>query len=1517
MPSDAEQVAFLLENPTYTAWVEGSGARILYLHGTAHSVVDTLADQLLWNWRIYRNFDSENDNRIISFTFDHTDPLRDSMADFTAFAISQLRLGHNTSCQGAADKSSYQRLQSQIAFQGGWTEKAVLSNFEFLVQPHDLTVFLLKNFDECDESSRALFHRYLQTMAEGTEEHVRIIVTTKQPHALLTELSRWPEINTDEFTPGTRIQAADLDRNPIRSPAEVSFGQGIGGIFQTQINAIIEQINKTNGAQLDPLLRLVQDHTGWPDPHSGWSFGDVFAIVNSICPGDGIEQMMDRILRRYSTHDGFNWILSWLIVTARPFTLGELAGLLCLYYAQGIELQGTTEFDDVSLETAQWQLETWLRGFIDIEQEQVTFRSEIRDIILGSTSSQEQFLWHQLRGLAHQSIADFCIRHFQSPAIIGRLHKLDEEYRNVPESESQERHIIAPLTPDGVDILFYFVQFLPFHLAQCPPAYSIATIETFLDNPTSGSEPSRIWARLYWAMTNPFLRPPGILEANSAFPTFFGLELLPLSNPPDSDMSALSLLVAAFRNHGTRVLELLQSQSFSHGTLKDALVGSVSAGDETSAIRLAECILTSTEGSEIASVFPSSLLWATAWLDLASVATILLQNGSSPDPVWELSDGFQNITPSPLYLAAYQRYSSTVKVLLDHGARIDVVRHETPLTPVNFLVLHQNLWTEFCEHDSSCLRQEMQLGPFHGAASWGSWWSIPRLLEQENNIDLNAFLTHSDYKSLRNPLVNACSSSYHRTAEALLQAGADPNARAPWSPLWLNTISCPNVKLLKCLLRHNADPNHEQLESSLLYDLVVSHQKDHEIVRMGNILLDNDPPVDIDAKTSWGGQTALMGACDLGRLSLVTWLLGRNANPSILDNDEQNPLHYAVRGGHLGVAQELIARHADLVTGEQAAQPLLILARESPEIVRLLLNSKANPERSNSKEQTLINAATVDGLHEVMEILMEKKVDLHHRDKWGATPICDAIEYSKNARILRLLIENGANLQDTEEENGSSLVHLGVNSSPEILRILLEYTKDLDLNRKNNLGRSPLLAAGSKTNIECLKLLVNAGADINQVDERGETALHNSIHWDLPDFRDLLLAQRDVEVNISSPYTGSPLHLACRKGQLESVTALLNLGADIYQMNSTTMYCCPLVATLLQDKSDNEDDDDTSSQLQIVRLLINHGADMHQIVRGAIYSPLAAACFGATSNSIDLLLDEGASPDNPDPISGRLPLHFAAGSGIDNFQVILHATHSDVTVADRFGKSALHWAAQYGHVRTVDHILSLLSTPLQRTQALAQADCDGWTPLCWAARPIKTGVCGLAQCEPRNYPDTIRLLLEHGADRSVHARWGEMTLTPLEMARRCGADMAVIKLLQPDLEDEQLPHEASQSPLQKFKFRSGTEICDICLGPTFGHRYRCSSCPEYHVCTKCYPISSDFHPREFTTDTREHHVSLDPESKEFEDPEEQAPDLPDVDLTASVDAVVAQATVNEGTVDIVGDGDEDLQEMALGSDGSF
>ncbi len=74
------------------------------------------------------------------------------------------------------------------------------------------------------------------------------------------------------------------------------------------------------------------------------------------------------------------------------------------------------------------------------------------------------------------------------------------------------------------------------------------------------------------------------------------------------------------------------------------------------------------------------------------------------------------------------------------------------------------------------------------------------------------------------------------------------------------------------------------------------------------------------------------------------------------------------------------------------------------------------------------------------------------------------------------------------------------------------------------------------------------------------------------------------------------------------------------------------------------------------------------------------------------------------------------------------------------------------------------------------ADNDGWTPLCWAARPFKEeSLCEKLRSEKPDWAEVIRILLKHGADRTVRCRLGvekdvEM-LSPLDSSKamQCGA----------------------------------------------------------------------------------------------------------------------------------------------------
>lgn len=92
-------------------------------------------------------------------------------------------------------------------------------------------------------------------------------------------------------------------------------------------------------------------------------------------------------------------------------------------------------------------------------------------------------------------------------------------------------------------------------------------------------------------------------------------------------------------------------------------------------------------------------------------------------------------------------------------------------------------------------------------------------------------------------------------------------------------------------------------------------------------------------------------------------------------------------------------------------------------------------------------------------------------------------------------------MADTITGIGSGPLHLAVYKPPHVMRLLLEFAKRPNLNQRNSENLTPLLLATNLANIAST-MLVNAGADINLLDNRGETVLYNAIAYEMPGLRD-------------------------------------------------------------------------------------------------------------------------------------------------------------------------------------------------------------------------------------------------------------------------------------------------------------------------------------------------------------------------------------------------------------------------------
>jgi len=102
-------------------------------------------------------------------------------------------------------------------------------------------------------------------------------------------------------------------------------------------------------------------------------------------------------------------------------------------------------------------------------------------------------------------------------------------------------------------------------------------------------------------------------------------------------------------------------------------------------------------------------------------------------------------------------------------------------------------------------------------------------------------------------------------------------------------------------------------------------------------------------------------------------------------------------------------------------------------------------------------------------------------------PLANAI-LTGNIKEVRRSLESGVDLNQIIEGEQCYPIHFAVNSSLEIMQLLIDH--GADVNVKDQKGKTPLhIVAAVKPSIEKMQLLIDNGADVNAVDQDGKTPL--------------------------------------------------------------------------------------------------------------------------------------------------------------------------------------------------------------------------------------------------------------------------------------------------------------------------------------------------------------------------------------------------------------------------------------------
>ncbi|KAG8000101.1 Ankyrin repeat domain-containing protein 2, partial [Nibea albiflora] len=174
-----------------------------------------------------------------------------------------------------------------------------------------------------------------------------------------------------------------------------------------------------------------------------------------------------------------------------------------------------------------------------------------------------------------------------------------------------------------------------------------------------------------------------------------------------------------------------------------------------------------------------------------------------------------------------------------------------------------------------------------------------------------------------------------------------------------------------------------------------------------------------------------MNAASQGKLNVMDKYLADGGNPNIHDELGSRAIHWACRGGRLGVVTALKSHGADLNVRDKICMqnnPVSVMSMPS-----LQLNS------------TPLHVATRTGHTAIVEYLLSCGAKMNYRDREGDTALHDAVRLNRY-KIVKLLIVAGA---DTKIKN-----HEGVTAVQQVKQWQrLEKLKEVGLVLPENTSR--------------------------------------------------------------------------------------------------------------------------------------------------------------------------------------------------------------------------------------------------------------------------------------------------------------------------------------------------------------------------------------------------------------------------------------------------------------------------------
>lgn len=239
------------------------------------------------------------------------------------------------------------------------------------------------------------------------------------------------------------------------------------------------------------------------------------------------------------------------------------------------------------------------------------------------------------------------------------------------------------------------------------------------------------------------------------------------------------------------------------------------------------------------------------------------------------------------------------------------------------------------------------------------------------------------------------------------------------------------------------------------------------------------------------------------------------------------------------------------------------------------------------------------------------------------------------------------------------------------LEIVERLVSDIDIEETDFDGWTALLNASHQGHAQVARVLLKAGALVDNPDLMGWTSLMWASYKNRPDVVDELLEYK-AHINIVGEEDGlTPLIIASGRGYIEIVQKLLAAGA---QVNTADKFGSTALIWAAR-----------KGYLQIIEELLNSGAELDAVGMQAS-SALMLATRGNHIKVAEMLLARDPNVNIVD-YNGLSALGIAAREGYTEIAAALLQSGAFVNTVDRFGNSILASAVRSGNIHLVINFL--------------------------------------------------------------------------------------------------------------------------------------------------------------------------------------------------------------------------------------